>query len=76
MRQFSIKNTLTFRQVASADPRVLCPPESTGETQELLMRLLCLLLALLIVAVLAKLATDYRAYRTRGQLPWIVLKMP
>ncbi len=67
---------MTFRQVASADPRVLCPPESTGETQELLMRLLCLLLALLIVAVLAKLATDYRAYRARGQLPWIVLKMP
>ncbi len=59
------------------DPRVLCPPESDGgRVRQTLMRLLCALLATLVLAVLARLAADCRAYRDRGQLPWIVLKMP
>ncbi len=58
------------------DPQLLCPPESSGETQEALLQLLCVLLAALIVLILGKLAYDYRQYRTKGQLPWLVLNMP
>ena len=61
-------------QIVEIDPQLLCPPESTGETQELLLQLLCVLLAFSSAAILAKLAYDYRQYRKRGQLPWIVLR--
>ena len=63
-------------QIVMLNQEVLCPPESNGEVEELFLRLLCLVLAILIVAVLSKLAYDYWVYRTRGQLPWLVLKMP
>jgi hypothetical protein len=53
------------------------PPEDrNGESQELLLQLLCGLLSILIVLILAKLSYDAWVYRTRGQLPWLVLKMP
>ena len=63
-------------QIVMLNQEVLCPPESNGEVEELFLRLLCLVLAVLIVAVLSKLAYDYWVYRTRGQLPWAALKMP
>jgi hypothetical protein len=62
--------------VVELNEELLCPPETTGEGQELLLQMLCGLLAVLIVVTLTKLAYDYWVYRTRGQLPWIVLKMP
>ena len=68
--------TLRSFQIVMLNQEVLCPPESNGEVEELFLRLLCLVLAILIVAVLSKLAYDYWVYRTRGQLPWLVLKMP
>jgi hypothetical protein len=58
------------------DPELLCPPESNGESQELMLQLLCGLLSILIVVILTKLSYDAWIYRTRGQLPWLVLKMP
>ena len=70
-------NSIPFAfQIVMLNQEVLCPPESNGEVEELFLRLLCLVLAILIVAVLSKLAYDYWVYRTRGQLPWLVLKMP
>jgi hypothetical protein len=63
-------------QISDLNPQVLCPPESNGESQEFLLQLLCGILSVLILIVLAKLTYDAWVYRTRGQLPWIVLKMP
>jgi Leucine-rich repeat (LRR) protein len=67
---------LENKRIVSLDPEILCPPSSNGESQELLLQLLCVLLAILIVLILSKLAYDFRVYRTRGQLPWLVLRMP
>ena len=67
---------LLRKKIADLDPALLCPPESTGDHREAFLQSLCVLLAALILAVLAKLAYDYWAYRTKGQLPWLVLKMP
>ncbi len=69
---------LAYRRIDDLDPRELCPPEEkSGEMfHELFLRALCVLFAFLIVLVLTKLAYDYYIYRTKGQLPWIVLKMP
>ena len=63
-------------QINDLSPDLLCPPETTGETQELILQMLCVIFAFLIVVVLTKFTWDYYIYRTRGQLPWIVLKMP
>ena len=63
-------------QIDQLNPEVLCPPESTGELEEFFLQLLCLLFAFLIVLILAKLGYDYWNYRTKGQLPWLVLRMP
>ena len=62
-------------KIDDIDPEVLCPPTSNGEYHEILLQILCVCLALLIVLVLSKLAYDIRMYRTRGQLPWLALKM-
>ena len=64
-----------FLQIESIDPEVLCPPSSNGEFQEMMMWLLCGLLLILIVLVLLNLAHSAHKYRTRGQLPWLALKM-
>ncbi|TRY68648.1 hypothetical protein TCAL_07683 [Tigriopus californicus] len=66
---------LKSKQITLLSPEMLCPPETTGEFQELLLQVLCVILALLIVLVLARLAYDYWIYRTKGQLPWLALKM-
>ena len=63
-------------QIVTLDPNVLCPPESNGEVEEILLQLLCFVLALAIVAVLSKLTYDYSVYRRRGQLPWLAMKLP
>ena len=60
-------------QIYELDPEVLCPPEGN---EELLLQLLCCLLAVALVLVLSKLGYDYSVYRRRGQLPWLALKMP
>ena len=63
-------------QIIEILPEELCPPEGTGESQELLLKLLCGVLSISIVVVLTKLGYDYSIYRRRGQLPWLALKMP
>ena len=63
-------------QILDLDPNVLCPPESNGEIEEILLQLLCFVLALSIIAILSKLAYDYTVYRRRGQLPWLAMKLP
>ena len=63
-------------QIIDILPEELCPPEGTGESQELLLKLLCGVLSISIVVVLTKLGYDYTIYRRRGQLPWLALKMP
>ena len=68
-------NFTNFLQIESIDPEVLCPPSSNGEFQEMMMWLLCGLLLILIVLVLLNLAHSAHKYRTRGQLPWLALKM-
>lgn len=67
---------LEQQQISTLEPEMICPPKSQGVSQELMLQLLCLLLAILIVLVLAKLAYDFQVYRTRGHLPWVALKMP
>ena len=62
-------------QIDSLDPEELCPPGSNGEFQEMMMWLLCGLLLILIILVLLNLAHSAHKYRTRGQLPWLALKM-
>jgi len=72
------KSAVQFRSKKIIDilPEELCPPEGTGESQELLLKLLCGVLSISIVVVLTKLGYDYTIYRRRGQLPWLALKMP
>jgi len=67
---------LQNKKIISLDQDMLCPPERNGEAEELLLKLLCCILAILIVLVLTKLGYDYTVYRRRGQLPWLALKMP
>ena len=68
--------TVSSLQIIDILPEELCPPEGTGESQELLLKLLCGVLSISIVVVLTKLGYDYTIYRRRGQLPWLALKMP
>ena len=63
-------------QIVDLDPGELCPPEDNGESQELLLQLLCGVLSISIIVVLTKLGYDYSIYRRRGQLPWLAWKMP
>ncbi|CAB4054694.1 unnamed protein product [Lepeophtheirus salmonis] len=67
---------LQNEKIMSLNPQILCAPAPSGEVQETFLKLLCVLLAILIVIVFTKLGYDYWVYRTRGQLPWLVLKMP
>jgi len=66
---------LLGKKIVDLDPEALCPPESKGEVQELLLQILCVLFALGTAAIMAKLACDYWRYRTKGQLPWMALHM-
>eukprot|EP00096_Caligus_rogercresseyi_P007072 TRINITY_DN2441_c0_g1_i1.p1 TRINITY_DN2441_c0_g1~~TRINITY_DN2441_c0_g1_i1.p1 ORF type:complete len:502 (-),score=79.63 TRINITY_DN2441_c0_g1_i1:100-1605(-) len=67
---------LQNEKIMSLNPQILCAPTPSGEIQETFLKLLCVLFSILIVIVFAKLGYDYWVYRTRGQLPWLVLKMP
>ena len=68
--------SVSWLQIIEISKEELCPPEGTGESQELLLKLLCGVLSISIVVVLTKLGYDYTIYRRRGQLPWLALKMP
>ena len=63
-------------QIYNLKPELLCPPESSGEYQELLLQFLCVIFALLIIFLPVKLAYDYYVFRSTGQLPKFVLKLP
>eukprot|EP00095_Tigriopus_kingsejongensis_P000769 maker-scaffold67_size430214-snap-gene-1.16 protein:Tk00769 transcript:maker-scaffold67_size430214-snap-gene-1.16-mRNA-1 annotation:"AGAP005417-PA" len=67
---------LKAKQIDLLSPEMLCPPETKGEFRELFLQILCVILTILIILVLLRLAYDYWKYRTKGQLPWLVLKMP
>jgi hypothetical protein len=66
----------TSFQLTEVDHALLCPPSEKVEQQELALKILCVVLAALIILILAKLLYDWYHYRHRGKLPWIVYRMP
>lgn len=72
----SLPEQIIGYKIRDVDPQVLCPPSDKGAKRELVLRIVCVSLALLIVIVLTKLVYDYWRYKRQGTLPWIVYKMP
>ena len=63
-------------QVRTLDPVLLCPVSREGSLRELLMQLLCVLLAVVNVLVFSRLGYDYYQYKQRGKLPNILHWLP
>jgi len=63
-------------QVGEVDPVLLCPPPEQEQTRELVLQLVCVLLALVNVLVFSKLLYDYWQYRHKGKVPRIVHLIP
>ena len=63
-------------QVSDIDPSILCPPSAEGRKKELLLQLVCVMLALVNMFVFSKLLYDYWQYKSKGKLPRIVHWIP
>jgi hypothetical protein len=72
----SVPDSIVGRKLTEVDHALLCPPSEKAEKQELALKIVCVVLASLIVMILTKLLYDYWQYRHRGKLPWIVYRMP
>lgn len=72
----SVPDSIVGRKLTEVDHALLCPPSEKAEKQELALKIVCVVLASLIILILTKLMYDYWQYRHRGKLPWIVYRMP
>ena len=63
-------------QVVNIDRGQLCPPSYSEEIKEISLQTVCLILALLNLAIFSKLLYDYWQYKHRGKLPGIVYLIP
>ena len=63
-------------QVVNIDRGQLCPPSYSEEIKEITLQTVCLILALLNLAIFSKLLYDYWQYKHRGKLPGIVYLIP
>lgn len=63
-------------QVSSIDQGELCPPSYSEEIREITLQTVCLVLAVLNLAIFSKLLYDYWQYKQRGKLPSIVHLIP
>jgi len=72
----SNKGQFFGQKALEVDHFSLCPPSSEGRKKELLMEVICLLLAVLNMFVFSKLFYDYQQYKTTGKLPGIIYWIP
>ena len=63
-------------QISELDPSLLCPPSAGERNKEVILQLLCVVLAILNIFVFSKLLYDYWQYKRRGKLPRIVYWLP
>jgi len=64
------------RKLTEISSSILCPRSEKSEERESVLKVLCGILAFLIIITMTKLLYDYWNYRKRGKLPWIVYRMP
>jgi len=74
--QESSPEQVVGKMLSEVDPELLCPGAPQVQLKEMLLQVLCVVLALVNFIVFTKLLYDYWQYKQRGKLPRIIHLIP